>query len=257
MATPPRADPPKHPQQHQPDPRQSQQQANQQRPAAQQASRPGSDPVSGVGPGGTRQPQHDQPQTSKTSTGDKLEEKQVNEEARARQEGGTHDPKDRDAHEARAREEREKHEAEERQRRERGDERREGQRLHARDDEEDDEGAKEREGRERFNRESHSDERPQDQDANRKEGKDDDKKPKRAILPEGQAYQLFYNGHKIARAEDKPTQWLAMGRLGDGTPVVQSPMTPDLEEKLKKGKFYLADNVSDDPPAPQAHRDPL
>ena len=116
---------------------------------------------------------------------------------------------------------REEHEAEDRQRRE-------GQRLHARDDDEDDA----RKG-------------------------DEQKRPKRAILPEGQAHQLFYNGHKIAREQDPPTQWLSMGRLGDGTPVVQSPMTPELEQKLKEGKFYLADNVSDDPPAPPARRDPL
>lgn len=120
---------------------------------------------------------------------------------------------------------REEHEAREKHE---DHQRREGQRLHARDDEEDDA---------------------------RKGG--EQKRPKRAILPEGQAHQLFYNGHKIAREQDPPTQWLSMGRLGDGTPVVQSPMTPELEQRLKEGKFYLADNVSDDPPAPPARRDPL
>jgi hypothetical protein len=97
----------------------------------------------------------------------------------------------------------------------------------------------------------------EEHEAHKHEEEHKGEKPKHPILPEGQAYQLFYNGHKIARDGDPPTQWLSMGRLADGSSVVQSPMTPDLEKKLKEGKFYLADNVSDDPPAPQPRRDPL
>jgi hypothetical protein len=86
---------------------------------------------------------------------------------------------------------------------------------------------------------------------------DEQKKPKYPILAEGQAYQLFFNGHKIAREGDPPHQWLSMGRLPDSTPIVQSPMTPELEKKLKEGKFYLADGIVEDPQPPQPRRDPL
>lgn len=91
----------------------------------------------------------------------------------------------------------------------------------------------------------------------RHKGDEQKGKPKYPILAEGQAYQLFFNGHKIVRDGDPPHQWLMMSRLPDSTPVVQTPMTEELEKKLKEGKFYLADGITEEPQQPQPRRDPL
>lgn len=144
-----------------------------------------------------------------------------------------HDREAREQHEARAREEREtreKHEAEERQRRERGE--------HEHDDEE----TRRKEGLHQ------GDARKDDQE----------KKPKRQILAEGQAYQLFFNGHRIAKDGDHPSRWLSMSRLPDSTAVVQTPMTPDLEKKLKEGKYYLVEGLPEEPlEEPKSESSPL
>ncbi len=84
-------------------------------------------------------------------------------------------------------------------------------------------------------------------------------KPKYPILPEGQAYELFRNGHKVAKEGSPPSQWFMMGRLPDGTACAQSPVTPELEKQLKEGKYYVADGLTDPPPPPEvtSHHDPL
>jgi len=85
------------------------------------------------------------------------------------------------------------------------------------------------------------------------------KKPKYPILPEGQAYELFRNGHRVAKEGSPPSQWFMMGRLPDGTTCAQSPVTPELEKQLKEGKYYVADGLTDDPPPPEvtSRHDPL
>jgi hypothetical protein len=64
------------------------------------------------------------------------------------------------------------------------------------------------------------------------------------------AASLFKNGHRIAKEGDPPEKWISMGRLGDGTPVHQMPMTPELEEEIKSGSYYLAEGVDEHAEAP-------
>jgi hypothetical protein len=76
-----------------------------------------------------------------------------------------------------------------------------------------------------------------------------DAKPKHPISDD--AFTLFHNGHKIAKDGDPPSKWISMGRLGDGTPVIQGPMTPEIEKEIQDGDYYLAEGLSDeDPTAP-------
>ena len=70
--------------------------------------------------------------------------------------------------------------------------------------------------------------------------------PKHALLPEGQAWSLFYNGHRIAKDGDPPSKWASMSRLSDSTAVFQTPMTPELEEAIKGGSYYLAEGLTDE-----------
>jgi hypothetical protein len=86
----------------------------------------------------------------------------------------------------------------------------------------------------------------------KREQADRAKASKYPVLPPGQAHQLFYNGHRIARDGDKPSQWISMSRLPDSTAVVMMPMTADLEEEIKGGKFFLADDLVDEPEPPKA-----
>ena len=115
----------------------------------------------------------------------------------------------------------------------------------------------EREAREKHEAEQHERREKGEAEDDRHKGDEQKGKPKYPILAEGQAYQLFFNGHKIVRDGDPPHQWLMMSRLPDSTPVVQTPMTEELEKKLKEGKFYLADGITEEPQQPQPRRDPL
>ena len=64
---------------------------------------------------------------------------------------------------------------------------------------------------------------------------------KPVMLAPDDAWSLFYNGHKIAKNGDPPERWISMGRLGDGTPVLQQLMTPEVEQAIKTGQFYLVE----------------
>ena len=64
---------------------------------------------------------------------------------------------------------------------------------------------------------------------------------------------LFKNGHRIAKEGDPPEKWISMGRLADGSPVFQTPMTPELEQEIRSGSYYLAEGISEGgtpPPGP-------
>jgi hypothetical protein len=66
------------------------------------------------------------------------------------------------------------------------------------------------------------------------------------ILPPGQAESLFKNGHKIAKDGDPPSKWISMGRLGDGTAVMQTAMTAEIKAEIEAGSYYLADGLVDE-----------
>ena len=75
--------------------------------------------------------------------------------------------------------------------------------------------------------------------------------PRFAVLTD--AASLFKNGHRIAKEGDPPEKWITMGRLGDGTAVYQMPMTPEIEQEIRSGQYYLAEGLegeeAEPPPA--------
>ncbi len=73
-----------------------------------------------------------------------------------------------------------------------------------------------------------------------------------ATLPPEEAATLFYNGHKIAKVGDPPSKWIGMGRLPDGTAIIGTPMTAEIEQAIRSGQYYLAEGVTDweDEPTP-------
>lgn len=77
-----------------------------------------------------------------------------------------------------------------------------------------------------------------------------DEQPKYPVLEPDKAYTLFYNGHKIAKDGDPPEKWISMGRLGDSTAVIQSPLTQEMTEAIKTGQWYLADQEALNVPQP-------
>ena len=78
--------------------------------------------------------------------------------------------------------------------------------------------------------------------------------PQYPTLAPGAAYPLFYNGHRIAKQGDPVDKWISMGRTGDGTPVVTSPMTKEIEDAVKNGEYYLAEG---EPPPKAAAAPPV
>lgn len=64
----------------------------------------------------------------------------------------------------------------------------------------------------------------------------DEKKP--AELSPDAAFALFHNGERIAKVGDPPEKWITQGMANDGTPVVESPMSDDVEKQIRSGKFY-------------------
>ena len=73
-----------------------------------------------------------------------------------------------------------------------------------------------------------------------------------AILAPDAAVSLFKNGTRIAKDGDPPEKWISMGRLSDGVPVFQTPMTDALAEEIKAGSFYVVEDQGhySSPPLP-------
>ena len=65
------------------------------------------------------------------------------------------------------------------------------------------------------------------------------------VMPSDQAARLFRAGHRIAREWNPPSKWISMGRLSDGTPVYQTPLTDAMEQAILDGQYYLADGVDE------------
>ena len=65
------------------------------------------------------------------------------------------------------------------------------------------------------------------------------------ILSADQAFNLFYNGHRIANISNPPNKWIGMGRLSDGMAIVGTPMTAEMEQEIRNGQYYLVDEVTD------------
>jgi hypothetical protein len=63
-----------------------------------------------------------------------------------------------------------------------------------------------------------------------------------AILAPDAAASLFKNGTRIAKDGEPPEKWISMGRLSDGTPVFQTPMTDAIAEEIKAGSFYVVED---------------
>jgi hypothetical protein len=63
------------------------------------------------------------------------------------------------------------------------------------------------------------------------------------VLSPDEAVSLFYNGHRIARIVDPPDEWISMGRLNGGEPVIMTPVHRDFEQVLRRGQYYLAEGV--------------
>ena len=75
--------------------------------------------------------------------------------------------------------------------------------------------------------------------------------PRYAVANDAAA--LYKNGHRIAKEGDPPTKWMSMGVTGDGTPVHQMPLTPEIEAEIKSGQYYLAEGITEGgtpPPGP-------
>jgi hypothetical protein len=86
------------------------------------------------------------------------------------------------------------------------------------------------------------------------------RKTKQVVLPGDVAFNLFYNGHRIARYGDPPTKWITMQRTHNGQAVHREPMTAEIEATIKGGQYYLVDGVEewlDDPLASTDFKDYL
>jgi hypothetical protein len=65
--------------------------------------------------------------------------------------------------------------------------------------------------------------------------------PPPTLTPEA-ALQLFQTGHRIAKQGDPPEHWISQGRTGDGSMVLQMPLTQEMLDEIKNGEFYIVDD---------------
>ena len=56
------------------------------------------------------------------------------------------------------------------------------------------------------------------------------------------AWSLFSNGHRIAKQGDDKYKWISQSRAADGVTIVTSPMTPEIEQAVKTGQYYLVED---------------